>query len=87
MKVRLPFLITNSLSVAMVTTMALLMASPASAKVIGLPPNDLFVPLLADPKEPRFVVSFLSTKSATHDTAVAAVAYGEHYGFARWPGA
>lgn len=66
--------------------LALLAASAVTAEVIGLPARDVFAPLLADPKEPRFLISVLSAESAQRDTTVGAVAYGENFGLVRWPG-
>ena len=54
--------------------------------VMPLPVKDLFRPLLADPKEPRFQVSALRVDSDVHDNMVAAVGFGENFGIARWPG-
>lgn len=56
------------------------------ADTIGLPKGDVFRPLLADPKEPRFTMSVLAAESPALDTTIAAVAYGERFGLARWPG-
>ncbi|OGI43096.1 MAG: hypothetical protein A2150_08420 [Candidatus Muproteobacteria bacterium RBG_16_64_11] len=58
----------------------------AEEGVTPLPEKDLFRPLLADPKEPRFQVSALRVDSDVHDTTVAAVGFGENFGIARWPG-
>lgn len=58
----------------------------STAAVTPLPENDLFRPLFADPKEPRFMLSMLNAESPVRDTTVAAVAYGESFGFLRWPG-
>ena len=58
----------------------------AEEGVTPLPVKDLFRPLLADPKEPRFQVSALRVDSDVHDSTVAAVGFGENFGIARWPG-
>lgn len=60
--------------------------TPATADMIALPDKDLFAPLLADPKEPRFFVSALRVDGTKRDTTVGAVAYGENFGLVRWPG-
>ena len=69
------------------TALVLFVATTATAEVIGLPTGDLFAPLLADPKEPRFFISALHADSTRRETTVGAVAYGENFGLARWPGA
>ena len=51
-----------------------------------LPIGDLFAPLIADPKQPQFQVSYLSTSSPVLDTQVGAVGFGETFGLLRWPG-
>ncbi len=56
----------------------------AQAELIPLPVTMLFQPLRADPKEPRFFVSKLRVDSAANkDTSIAAVGFGEHFGFIR----
>ncbi len=48
------------------------------------PTNDLFRPLLADPKEPRFVISRWGVKpNEADDFAAAAVGFGENFGLYR----
>ena len=48
-----------------------------------LPATQLFTPLRADPKEPRFFVSALQVDSAPRDTTLGAVGFGEHFGLVR----
>lgn len=48
-----------------------------------LPTGDLFRPLIADPKEPRFYLSFLLIKFRSDETHSAVGGYGEIYGFYR----
>lgn len=57
------------------------------ARARPMPEGDVFEPLLADPKEPRFHMSVLQTEDAMRDTSVGAVGFGENVGFMRWPGA
>jgi len=58
----------------------------AAPSVTPLPKQDVFLPLIADPKEPRFHMSLLSVDSEANDSTVAAVGFGENFGIARWPG-
>jgi hypothetical protein len=51
-----------------------------------LPIGDLFSPLIADPKQPQFQVSYLSTSSPFFDDHVGAVGFGETFGLLRVPG-
>jgi len=71
---------------AVLVVLFLAMTQTAAADAIGLPEEDLFAPLLADPKEPRFFISVLNVESAQRNTTVGAVAYGENFGLVRWPG-
>jgi hypothetical protein len=48
-----------------------------------LPTTQLFTPLRADPKEPRFFVSTLQVDSALRDTTLGSVGFGEHFGIVR----
>lgn len=85
----------SSLSVTWPASSAV-QGSPASAQATGrkaFPRGDLFSPLLADVKEPRFFVSlrqfktFGQTISRDFDRfTMASVAYGGTFGLARWPG-
>nr|AEI30333.1 secreted protein [uncultured microorganism] len=66
-------------------------ATPEPARVAAddpprttpLPTTQLFAPLRADPKEPRFFVSALQVDSAPRDTTLGAVGFGEHFGIVR----
>jgi hypothetical protein len=58
----------------------------SSAAVIVLPRDDLFLPLLASPREPHFLASFHWAWSDLRDTRAGAVAFGENFGIVRWPG-
>jgi hypothetical protein len=51
--------------------------------LIPLPVTQLFEPLRADPKEPRFFVSALHVSSDVRDTTIAAVGFGENFGVVR----
>ncbi|MCK4675530.1 MAG: DUF1207 domain-containing protein, partial [Gammaproteobacteria bacterium] len=48
-----------------------------------LPVTQLFEPLRADPKEPRFFVSTLKVSSAIQNSTIAAVGFGENFGIVR----
>lgn len=48
------------------------------------PRGQLFQPLIADPKTPRFDISFLRATSDVRRTTVWAVASGENFGIVRW---
>lgn len=50
---------------------------------LPMPTTDLFRPLLADPKEPRFTMSLLKVKSDLRETTIAAVGFGENFGILR----
>ena len=52
-------------------------------ELIPLPATQLFQPLRADPKEPRFFVSALKVSSDVQDTTIAAVGFGENFGIVR----
>lgn len=52
-----------------------------------LPDGDVFRPLIADPKQPRFFVSLYNYNSSVDHYNVASVGYGETFGFYRWMGA
>lgn len=47
-----------------------------------LPATQIFAPLRADPKEPRFFVSALKVDSESRNTTIGAVGFGEHFGIA-----
>lgn len=50
--------------------------------VYALPEQELFAPLLADPRQPRFSVSYLHYRSSTNEFAAASTAFGEYFGLA-----
>ncbi len=51
---------------------------------IPLPGTQLFDPLRADPKEPRFFVSTLTASSDVQNTTIGAVGFGENFGVVRY---
>lgn len=50
--------------------------------VYALPEQELFAPLLADPRQPRFSVSYLHYRSLMNEFAAASTAFGEYFGLA-----
>jgi hypothetical protein len=50
------------------------------------PSNDVFRPLLADPKERQFFMSLLSVKTPTDSYTAWSVGFGESLGLVRWDG-
>lgn len=54
---------------------------------IVFPVGDLFRPLIADPKQPQFFISFIQMKTPVDRITAASVGYGESFGLLRWPGA
>ncbi|MBL8024522.1 MAG: DUF1207 domain-containing protein [Elusimicrobia bacterium] len=50
------------------------------------PSNDVFRPLLADPKERQFFMSMLSVKTPTDSYTAWSVGFGESLGLVRWDG-
>ncbi|RMG45709.1 MAG: DUF1207 domain-containing protein [Acidobacteria bacterium] len=60
--------------------------APPGRRAIRLPEGVLFVPPLADQKQPRFHVTFqrYRTDFGTYD--VGSVGFGENFGLLRWPG-
>lgn len=63
-------------------------ASPlADNDPIVFPVGDLFRPLIADPKQPQFFMSYLSMTTPVEQISAASVGYGETFGLYRWPGA
>jgi hypothetical protein len=55
----------------------------ATGEVEGFPAGDVFAPLLADEKQPRFSVSWRHYYLPGRSTNVGAVAYGEEFGLLR----
>ncbi len=51
-----------------------------------LPTGDLFRPLIADPKQPRFFVSLRKYNFKAHNINGAAVGYGENFGIYKHQG-
>src|SRR3989344_6799053 len=47
-----------------------------------LPEHELFAPLLADPRQPRFSVSYLHYRAPASEFSAASVAFGEYFGLA-----
>lgn len=60
---------------------------PGGDVPIIFPTGDLFRPLVADPKQPQFFVSFIEMRSPTEQLTAASVGFGENFGLYRWPGA
>jgi hypothetical protein len=54
----------------------------ATVDVYALPEQELFAPLLADPRQPRFSVSYLHYRTNQNEFAASSVAYGEYFGLA-----
>jgi hypothetical protein len=48
----------------------------------ALPERELFAPLLADPRQPRFSVSYQHYRSPASEFSAASVAFGEYFGLA-----
>ncbi len=55
-------------------------------KGILFPAGDVFHPLIADPKQPQFFVSFRTYHTRDDTSNVAAVGFGESFGLYRLPG-
>jgi hypothetical protein len=53
---------------------------------VGMPADDVFEPLLADPKQPQSYATALWDRSSSGPDLVGAVAYGDTIGLVRWPG-
>jgi len=54
----------------------------AVVDVYALPEEELFGPLLADPRQPRFSVSYLHYRTNQNEFAAANAAFGEYFGLA-----
>lgn len=54
----------------------------AAVDVYALPEQELFAPLLADPRQPRFSVSYLHYRTNQTEFAAANAAFGEYFGLA-----
>jgi hypothetical protein len=59
---------------------------PSPRKWIHYPRSDLFLPLLADVKEPQFFLSLLQVDSDQASFLMASVGLGYTFGLYRWPG-
>ncbi|MHB8534250.1 MAG: DUF1207 domain-containing protein [Sulfuricaulis sp.] len=51
--------------------------------VRALPETELFTPLMADPRQPRFSMSYQNYHTASNRFSAASVALGEYFGFAQ----
>ena len=51
-------------------------------EIYALPEQELFAPMLADPRQPRFSVSYLHYRTPTSEFAAASTAFGEYFGLA-----
>jgi Protein of unknown function (DUF1207) len=56
--------------------------TPAPIDIHALPETELFAPLLADPRQPRFSMSYQRYQSNAQEFAAASVALGEYFGLA-----
>ena len=56
--------------------------TPAPIDIHALPERELFAPLLADPRQPRFSVSYQNYQGSAREFAAASVALGEYFGLA-----
>ncbi len=54
----------------------------ATVDIHALPETELFAPLLADPRQPRFSMSYQRYRGAAREFAAASVALGEYFGLA-----
>ena len=57
--------------------------APIPIDVRALPEKELFAPLLADPRQPRFSMSYQHYHSQADEFAAASVALGEYFGLAQ----
>lgn len=55
-------------------------------RTVPFPVGDLFLPILADPKQPQFFASFRYYRTPTQSSHVAAVGFGETFGLYRREG-
>ena len=55
---------------------------PVPIDIYALPEHELFAPLLADPRQPRFSVSYLHYRTPAAEFSAASVAFGEYFGLA-----
>jgi hypothetical protein len=84
---------------AVFVMLSMLWSAPAHSQVVpemessaldsGLrffPTNDVFRPLLADPKERQFFMSFLQVETSAQSYTAWSVGFGESLGLVRWSG-
>jgi hypothetical protein len=71
---------------ALVAVALLLCHAGRAAAQAALPIGELFRPLLADPKQPRFSASYLWARSPSRDTHAGSTAFGASIGIVRWAG-
>jgi hypothetical protein len=71
---------------ASLAILCLLALPVAGGHAQGLPRGDVFAPLIADPKEPEFLLSYLWTRSDLRNTSVGAIGLGQSFGLIRLPG-
>jgi hypothetical protein len=64
----------------------LLVSLGADPAHIALPTGSLFAPLIADPKQPQFLVASHQYNAERLETTMGTVAYGQPFGFYRRPG-
>lgn len=57
-------------------------APPVTIDIRAFPEEELFAPLLADPRQPRFSVSYQHYRGSSREFAAASVALGEYFGLA-----
>lgn len=69
---------------ALAETDAAAVQAVPSEETVFLPSGDLFKPLLADPKEPRFYISYRLFKYKAEDIHALVGGYGEIYGLYRY---
>ncbi len=61
-------------------------AAGLTSRTTRFPSDDLFLPLVADPKQPRFFISVRRYDTDVETIAAAAVGYGETFGLLRYEG-
>jgi hypothetical protein len=58
-------------------------AQASAARPVLLPEGDVFLPLVADPKQPQFLAAVARVRSSLRTTTVGAAAFGEDIGTIR----
>jgi Protein of unknown function (DUF1207) len=61
-------------------------SAPPGRRAEVMPLGDLFAPLIADPKQPQFQLSYLAADSPVFDPQIGAVGFGETFGLVRLRG-